>query len=367
MRVGIDGSAFAHRHGDGRFARNAVGALTEVDDRTEYVLHVDPATALAVELPPRAQTRHVALRRGAATGLRVDATRPPLDLLRLAHAASTGGYDAFLFPSLIGWVPTVRVRTVVGLHDAHVERFGAAIMPARRARAAWRLKQAVAVRRAARVFTVSEAARADLGLEEAAIVPEAPDPVFFPRSRDDQAEVRARMGIPPGAPLIVYAAGTGPHKSVETLVDALADLPEAVAVIAGEPIGRKSVPERVRLPGFVDDETLARLLSAATVAVVTSRGEGFGLPAVEAAACGAPVVLSDLPAHRESLGDAASYFPPGDARALATHLRRLVDDEEAREDAARRARERVAALSWRRAGEVLRDLVAEASRARPPR
>ena len=71
---------------------------------------------------------------------------------------------------------------------------------------------------------------------------------------------------------------------------------------------------------------LACLYGAAAAVVNPSLGEGFGLPAVEAAACGAPLVLSDLPAHRENLGDAALYFPPLDADSLLWNLVRLLDD-----------------------------------------
>jgi alpha-1,3-rhamnosyl/mannosyltransferase len=110
----------------------------------------------------------------------------------------------------------------------------------------------------------------------------------------------------------------------------------------------------------VDDETLACLYSTATAAVVTSRGEGFGLPAVEAAACGAPVVLSDLPAHRESLGGAARYFTPADSAALARELSDVTGDAALRRDLAERARRRVAGLSWDHAADALRHLIAAA-------
>ncbi len=131
-------------------------------------------------------------------------------------------------------------------------------------------------------------------------------------------------------------------------------------VITGPP-GAIRPAERVVLPGFVDDETLAALLSGAAAAVVTSLGEGFGLPAVEAAACGAPVVLSDIPAHHESLGDAAEFFPPGDAAELARLLEELLADGERRRAMGEAARRRVAALSWDDTARGLRRLIEEAA------
>ena len=79
--------------------------------------------------------------------------------------------------------------------------------------------------------------------------------------------------------------------------------------------------ERVLLPGFVSDETLACLYAGATAVVLPSLAEGFGLPAVEAAACGAALVLSDLPAHRETLDGAAIFVAPSDAHAIARRSR----------------------------------------------
>jgi alpha-1,3-rhamnosyl/mannosyltransferase len=115
--------------------------------------------------------------------------------------------------------------------------------------------------------------------------------------------------------------------------------------------------ERVLLPGFVTDETLAALYRRALAVVNPSLAEGFGLPAVEAAACGACVVVSDLPAHRETLDGAALFFDPRDARALAVLLRGLLADPEQRAAVGAACHGAVAGLSWRIAGERLRDLL----------
>ena len=224
------------------------------------------------------------------------------------------------------------------------------------------------------MFTVSEAARAELGLD-VAVVPEAPDPVFEPRPREAVERALAGLGLDPADRLVVYAAGLSPHKNVETLLDAFAALGSngSALVLAGaledesflsaadsirERIGRLGLKGRVLLPGYVSDEQLACLYTAAAAAVVPSLAEGFGLPAVEAAACGAPVVLSELPAHRETLGDAALYFPPRDAGALRAALERALAEPGRGE----RARAAVAELSWDEAGRRLRELIHGAAR-----
>jgi glycosyltransferase involved in cell wall biosynthesis len=131
-----------------------------------------------------------------------------------------------------------------------------------------------------------------------------------------------------------------------------------------ERIARHGLTADVRLPGFVSDEVLACLYSGATAVVIPSLAEGFGLPAVEAAACGAAVALSDLPPHRETLGAAALFFPPTDIDALATILRCLSADDTLRAGVAEAASEAVSGLTWDTAAAELRLLIHEAARLR---
>ena len=79
-------------------------------------------------------------------------------------------------------------------------------------------------------------------------------------------------------------------------------------------------PGAVLTPGYLPEPDLARVVAGAAAVVVPSWYEGFGLPALEALACGTPVVAADLPAHREVLGDQAELFPPDDPAALAAAL-----------------------------------------------
>src|SRR5207244_5203797 len=132
-------------------------------------------------------------------------------------------------------------------------------------------------------------------------------------------------------------------------------LSSAASVRAG--IAAHGLADRIRLPGYVSDEALACLCSAATAVVIPSLAEGFGLPAVEAAACGAPLLLSELPAHRETLGDAACYFAPRDVRGLRSALELAF----ATPGLGERARLAVADLSWDETARRLRDAVHRAA------
>lgn len=385
MRVGVDATSWANRRGYGRFARNAVARLVATDGGAEYVLFVDEQTASAEELPPQADLQRVALRRVPAEAAAADSQRALSDLVRLSRAVARQRLDVFLFPSVYTWFPVVRTPTVVGVHDLIADEHPELTLPSRTARARWRLKQRLAIRRATRIFTVSETSRAvlsaHLGVPEGAIaiVPEAPDPVFGRRGVGDIDRELAPLGLGGGAQFLLYAGGISPHKDLETLLEAFASLPEPTPrlVLAGaledetylsaaatvrRRITELGLTERVLLTGHVPDETLACLYAGAVAFVSPSLSEGFGLPAVEAGVSGTAVVLSDIAAHRETLGDAALYFAPGDAGGLAQRLGYVIGDDAVRTQLGDAARKRVAGLSWDAAAAALRTVLTEAAR-----
>ena len=382
MRIGVDATSWSNRRGFGRFARNAVGKLVERDRDNEYILYVDPH-ANGFPLPDGATARP--LRIGAPRP--AEESRPPAALLGFGWAASRDGLDALLFPSVYSYFPVVGVPTVVGVHDVIADQLPHLTLPTRRSRMLWRLKEGMAVRRATRVFTVSAISRELVGErfgltpESVAVVTEAPAPVFGPRSADALREELAPLGLEPGK-FFAYAGGISPHKNIDLLVGAYArfaaDSPESPPLViagdleddsylsAGAGVRRRiaacGVEDRVLLPGFVTDEALACLYAGSTAVILPSLAEGFGLPAVEAAACGAPVVLSDLPAHRETLGDAGLFFNPRDAAALEDALRRVHSDDALRWDMAARSRSAVSGMSWDAAADALAELLVEAGR-----
>lgn len=374
MRVGVDATSWDNRRGYGRFGRAAVTALAAHDSGTDYVLYVDAHLTARLPLPPGVERRPVHLSGGAADGTR----RGALDLLRLRRAVRSDRPDVVLFPSPYTWFPTSGIPTVLGIHDTIPHDLPGLVLPSRRDRALWRAKERLALRSATRVFTVSESSRRALrpllADTEIAIVPEAPDHVFRLLHAGEQEVDLTTVGLAAGEPFVLCAAGgVSPHKNVETLLDAYGQLQGAPRLVVAGSLDDEvyassaaSVRGRVAalglegcvlLPGFVSDEVLAGLYRSATLVVNPSLAEGFGLTAVEAAACGAPVLLSDLPAHRETLGDAARFFDPRDPAALASLLDGLLRDDERRLDIATRCRAAVAPLSWEVAAERLRELV----------
>ena len=180
----------------------------------------------------------------------------------------------------------------------------------------------LAIQRAMRVIVPTQAvaedvvARLDLDPKLVAVIPEAPAPSMYTRSAEEVAAARDRYRLP--ADYLLWVGGLqhpDPRKRVAALADAPRDLP-LVMVGPTRPWAHE-LPD-VTLTGQVSDEDLAAIYSGAHALVMASDDEGFGLPTVEALACGTPVVACDLPALREVLDDRATFVDTGDIRALLT-------------------------------------------------
>jgi glycosyltransferase involved in cell wall biosynthesis len=178
----------------------------------------------------------------------------------------------------------------------------------------------LAVQRAAGVIVPSAVVASDavkhlkLERERVTVIPEAADAVMYPRSAQQIAAVRAGFGLPER---FLMWVGSLRHPDPGKHLTKLAAAPRRLPLVLVGPTRpwAQELPN-VILTGQVSDEQLAAIYSAADALMLSSTDEGFGLPAVEALACGTPVVACESPALREVLGERATFVAPGDMSAL---------------------------------------------------
>lgn len=176
----------------------------------------------------------------------------------------------------------------------------------------------------------------------AVVTPLAPSTDLSPAPAGEVERVRRRYRLPPR--FVLHVGTVEPRKDVPTLTWACRQLGVPL-VLAGAGAGNVAIPGTVRL-GYVPRADLAPLYGCATVVAYPSRYEGFGLPPLEAMACGAAVVASRVASLPEVLGDAAWLVPPGDGERLAGSIREALGDAERRREMGRAGIERAAAFTW---------------------
>ncbi|HEX8169368.1 MAG TPA: glycosyltransferase family 1 protein [Thermoanaerobaculia bacterium] len=180
------------------------------------------------------------------------------------------------------------------------------------------------------------------------LVPNGVDPFFSP---DDAGE----------ADYVLYAGTLEPRKGIDLLVAAWRALPEPRPrlVLCGDAGWKTRLPDdpRIELTGYVTRERLRALYRGARAFVYPSRYEGFGIPPLEAMACGAPVIATRTGAIPELAGDAALLVPPGDGEALRAALARLLRDGALRADLRARGPERAHLWRWERSAETMAELL----------
>nr|MBA3948001.1 glycosyltransferase family 4 protein [Herpetosiphonaceae bacterium] len=195
-------------------------------------------------------------------------------------------------------------------------------------------------------------------LERITVVPLAADGRFVPQPPETNAALRARLHL--AERMILYVGTIEPRKGIDTLLDAwallAAELPDTQLVIAGKlgwyterlhlQIEQLGLAGRVLWTGYVADEDLPALYSAADVFVFPSRYEGFGLPPLEAMACGTPVVVSNAAALPEVVGAAGLLHPPNDAIALARLLRLVLNQPALHAELRARGLRQARSFSW---------------------
>jgi glycosyltransferase involved in cell wall biosynthesis len=217
-------------------------------------------------------------------------------------------------------------------------------------------------RRAARIIFPSDATRRAYlehfpsARERSAVVHEGVDRRFAPAASDALDAARRRLGLPERYAL--YVGEISVRKNLPTQASGLAhsgtDLPWVW--VGADSFGAESILAavaavegiRVLRPGYLAADDLPAVYSGATLLTFATLGEGFGLPALEAMACGTPVIAADRGALPEITGGCALEVDPESPRAIGAAIRRLVRDDDLRRELGQRGRERAHAFSWER-------------------
>jgi glycosyltransferase involved in cell wall biosynthesis len=389
LRIGIDGGTLANRRGFGRFARELLVALSRLESPHEFVVLLDQPTLEAglVQIPKGFELVSVAVRDAPSQAASARGRRRLGDLFAMGRAAAGTGLDVLYFPSTYSFFPVWNVgRVVTTIFDTMPLDHPGLIFPTARHSWAWRVKERMAVWASDQIVTTSEFSRSCLmrhyGLVESdvTVVPCAPSSVFRPIDDPERlAATLKKYQLPGNKPLLLYVGGLSPHKNLTQLIRAFAGIgePKAHLVLVGDfadvfhthipelrrQVAELSLADRVSFTGFVDDSELAVLYNAAYALVQPSLVEGFGLPPVEAMACGLPVLASTAGSLPEVVGDAGLMFDPTNLSQLTSALRGILTDAPLRRSLAAAALERAKAFRWETtACRVLETLECAASR-----
>jgi glycosyltransferase involved in cell wall biosynthesis len=365
MRFAVDAHAIGrHLTGNEVYIRSLLDAFGAHAQESEFIAYVSAQEA-APHLPRGVQVRRVAanpfLRLGFDLSTKIREDRP--DLLHVQYTAPLA----------------CPVPVVVSVHDVsfleHPEYF-----------TRWRATQLQCtvrrtIKRAAKILTVSDFSRSailkvygDLDEDQVVVVPNAGSPGFRPISRESAAAVvRERFGI---AGRFVLSVGDlqprknqiGLIRAFARLVKAFPQLPHTLLLVGKETwfaervrdAARTSgVGDRIRFTGFVSDADLLQLYNACDLFVFPSFYEGFGLPALEAMACGRAVTCSNTSALPEVVDGAAILFDPYSVEEMVRAMADLLRDSELRARTERLGLQRAAHFSWQKSAARTLDVYRE--------
>jgi glycosyltransferase involved in cell wall biosynthesis len=358
---GIDGrpANAEHRVGIGNFCGELLRALLSIKGDASFRIYLDAEPRDGLPGADDAAEFRVLPRRAAWTQriLAAELRRDPP--------------DAFLATGLQVplWGPCPSVATV---HDLAYRTFGHCFPWRMRTRC--RLEAACVFRRANHLLAVSQSTKEELcrlyGMDESrvTVVHEGVSPRFAPMTPSERADaIRARYTLP--ARYVLYVGVLQPRKNLLRLIDAFKhirgsrpDLPHHL-VIAGKegwlhgPIlqaaREPAVKDFVQLLGYVPEEDLPCLMAQADALALVSLWEGFGLPALEAMACGTAVLASNTSALPEVVGDAGVLVDPCDTDAIGRALERILVDDSFRRSLEAKGLEQAARFTWERTAQAV--------------
>jgi glycosyltransferase involved in cell wall biosynthesis len=360
MIIGVEGRTLqGERYGVARYLVNLLRHMVEIGKDNRYIIYLsEPIEPLGFSSP---DLEFKVLSRAPSITWRH---------LRLPLAMRHDGVDLHFSPSY--FLPLVKVcPSVVVVHDITFKVHPEWFVKDRRFRfdeLFWR-----EVKRADGIITVSEHSKGDivriLGVEPShvTVIPEAADEFFHPVKDESRLEkVRERYGLSQG--FLFTAGAIHTRRNLERLIEAVAEASrrldtELELLILGMPAPFSppvdiegtarhcGMEDRIVQVEFVSDQDLLLCYNACGLFVYPSLYEGFGLPVIEAMACGTPVACSDVTSLPEVAGDAVVYFDPTKVEEIADAIVRIQSDGVLQQELREAGIERASSFSWRRAAQ----------------
>jgi glycosyltransferase involved in cell wall biosynthesis len=362
MRIGIDATTAAQTRivGISRFIVNLVANLVEVDPDSEYYLFYRP----------RALKRPRCIWRPHNDRFHIRILQEPLNR-RLFRSLDVFHATYQRLPAYHNLVPYLG-----SLHD--IFYMSQPDMGSQRTRERWQARYRDVAERSRLVMTLSEFSKSEivrlLGVapEKVRVVPLAAGPGYVPQDERMVGAVRRHYGLE--QPYILYGGGFGRRKNIAGALRAFAQartrLPEDVCFAVsgmGGPMENEAralvqsagLSERVKFLGFIPDEHYPALMTGSLLYFFPSLLEGFGLPALEAMACGTPVVTSSTTSLPEVCGNAARLVDPSDDGQMADALVEVACNPALRNELRAKGMVRAKEFTWRRVAAIILDLYRE--------
>lgn len=379
MKIGVDATCWGNKRGFGRFTRELLTALIKIDTGNEYIFFIDRLTCGADSIPQCVQKVVADTTVSAIEAASANSRRAVKDLWAMSRQVLKHKVDLFFFPAVYSYFPIFnRTKIVVTLHDMIADHHPELIFSDTKSKIFWKLKQYAAVKQAHLIATVSEYSKQqiveyfELRESRLRVISEAARSDFRVLTADSRmCNVLESYGLDKDEKFLLYVGGISPHKNLNVLIDAfkmIAVRPDmdTKLVLVGDyvndpffsayPSLKRQVDDlglenRVIFTGFVPDRDLAYLYNAATLVVLPSLDEGFGLPAIEAMSCGTPVAASNCGSLPEVLGEAGRFFDPRNPQDIFELVLQILSDDSLRGRMTRDGLERSRQFLWKRAAE----------------
>jgi glycosyltransferase involved in cell wall biosynthesis len=383
MRIGIDARFLTHpQHGGFKtYTECLIAALAQVDTENEYILYLDRSRDWQTKLPDQ---RNFTSR--VVPGLFPFIGLPWREQVSLSRCAARDRLDLLHSPCLTAPL-YLTCPSVVTIHDMiwyFPERYATKPQPPgrRMMELYYRLVPRYAAFHASSIVTVSQASKQEivqdlhLSADRVFVTYEAARRIYQPvRDEERIRAIRSKHNL--NDKFILAIGSADPRKNISTLVNAFGIMPDALraefklVVVWTHPFLTPSLALRIKELGLenqvrflqsVSDEDLVLLYNVSSLFVFPSLYEGFGLPLLEAMACGTPVVAADNSSIPEIAGDAALLFEAHDAQAIADTMTRVLTNDALRLGLAQKGLGRAEAMTWDKCARQTVDVYRQALR-----